>query len=116
MRISDWSSDVCSSDLGSSPLPTFSFGARPYGAWALFRHSAALGRLLSTKRVRSVADHRPSVDSTAYQIAMALSMSRRADRQIGFGVQRTSMAKVTGHNQRQGVSRDRKSTRLHSSQ
>src|SRR3546814_1653575 len=60
MRISDWSSDVCSSDLGarglSAPLKVgLSWGAQPAGhadAIDASRHLARTGRWLCTKRTQ----------------------------------------------------------------
>src|SRR3546814_17282507 len=47
MRISDWSSDVCSSDLNSSPWPVQeSLGGRPHGLQRHVRVRVSNGHLL----------------------------------------------------------------------
>src|SRR3546814_4956654 len=104
MRISDWSSDVCSSDLLADP----NFEAQPYDPWVAYGRSKTANILFAVefdRRHKARAIRAAAVHPGA--IATDLGRDVPPEQMAALFKQITAAAKASGE--------DRKSTRLNSS-
>src|SRR3546814_4050164 len=99
MRISDWSSDVCSSDLALTPGQAFA----PVGEPAIVAVGDLANELVGSGKLRG-ADHLLVVDPFALQHDILAHRSRQEQRFLHGAADLAAQA-----------DRDRKSTRLNSS-
>src|SRR3546814_19822927 len=105
MRISDWSSDVCSSDLGSDGPPAWR-GALKYRQFAL----VAAGSVDAAFHLVPAA---PASGARIFARLHNAGARRAADRQISLGLQRMArqnlLGEIGGHPDivtvRQGITR-----------
>src|SRR3546814_9190941 len=84
MRISDWSSDVCSSDLPRQPSPRRALaetcGAPVAQSWATHQHRPPPSRMQSRRLSRSISGHRPEhAAPPAWAVAMPSCAASRSE-------------------------------------
>src|SRR3546814_3289381 len=124
MRISDWSSDVCSSDLGADGQGTVSLdlaacsdgelaalalgGRQPAYRELMLRHRGSVFRLLRSH----IGDADAAVDLTQQSFIAAFSALHSYDGERPF---RLWISRIAINKARDWARRDRKSTRLNSS-
>src|SRR3546814_1803505 len=103
MRISDWSSDVCSSDL----LPIREAAQRGFCAMHGGRYRPALR--LRADEAQNVVDQNTGIDRLGYNLQLACFCLREVENVVD------QVQKVDGGRMDVGRIGDRKSTRLNSS-
>src|SRR3546814_1126685 len=123
MRISDWSSDVCSSDLRFAQLRLHNITARHGDGWKGWREQAHFDRIIVTAAAASVPG--VLVDQLAEGGLMVLPVGQTSRDQALLRLTRTAEGVVEEHLSDvrfvplvagvPGEALDRKSTRLNSS-